>query len=41
MERTKSNFRALREMVGMSQGHLAMVCGIDSCNVRRWEDPKE
>ena len=41
MERTKSNFRALREMVGMSQGHLAMVCGIDSRNVRRWEDPKE
>ena len=41
MERTKSNFRALREMVGMSQGHLAMVCGINSRNVRRWEDPKE
>lgn len=41
MERTKSNFRALREMVGMSQGHLAMACGIDSRNVRRWEDPKE
>lgn len=41
MERTKSNFRALREMVGMSQGHLAMVCGIDSRNVRQWEDPKE
>lgn len=41
MERTKANFRALRETVGMSQAHLAKECGIDSRSVRRWEDPKE
>ncbi len=41
MQRTKANFRALRETVGMSQAHLAKELGIDSRSVRRWEDPKE
>lgn len=39
MEHTKANFKALRETVGMSQAHLAKVCGIAPRSVRRWEDP--
>lgn len=39
MEHTKANFRALREMVGISQAHLARDLGIDSRSVRRWENP--
>lgn len=39
MNRTKANFRALREIVGMSQQDMAsaMRCGLRS--VKRWEDP--
>ena len=38
MERRKENFKPLRELVGMSQAHLAKELGIDPRSVRRWED---
>ncbi len=41
MERTKANFRALREMVGLSQMDVAnlLECGLRS--VKRWEHPTQ
>ena len=39
MRHTKENFRALREMVGISQGLLAKLLHVDVRSVKRWEDP--
>lgn len=39
MQRTKINFRALREMVGISQRTLADLLDVDVRSVKRWENP--
>ena len=39
MERTKADFKALRETVGMSQSVLAEYLGVSQRSVRRWESP--
>ena len=38
MARTKAEFRALREMVGLSQADLAEEMGVTTRSVKRWED---
>lgn len=38
-ERTKAEFRAIRETVGMTQGALADALGVEQRSVRRWESP--
>lgn len=38
-ERTKAEFRAIRETVGMTQGMLADALGVEQRSVRRWESP--
>ena len=40
MERRKSDFRAMREMVGLTQDALAREVGVALRSVKRWEDPK-
>jgi hypothetical protein len=40
MDRTKAEFRAIRETVGMTQGMLADALGVEQRSVRRWESPK-
>lgn len=37
--RTKTDFRALREMVGMTQSVLAHQLGVQVISVKRWENP--
>lgn len=39
MERTKAEFRALRETVGFSQHALAAELGVSPLSVKRWERP--
>jgi DNA-binding XRE family transcriptional regulator len=39
MERTKANFRAAREIVGLSQSDLAGLVGVSTQAVKRWEHP--
>jgi DNA-binding transcriptional regulator YiaG len=39
MDRTKAEFRAIRETVGMTQGMLADALGVEQRSVRRWESP--
>lgn len=39
MERTKANFRAAREIVGLSQADLAELVGVSTQAVKRWEHP--
>lgn len=39
MARTKSEFRATRERVGMTQALLAREMGVSQRSVRYWEDP--
>lgn len=39
MERTKSDFKALREMVGMPQSILAELAKVNVQSVKRWERP--
>lgn len=39
MERTKAEFRALRETVGFSQHTLAAELGVSPLSVKRWERP--
>lgn len=39
MRHTKENFRALREMVGISQRLMAKLLHVDVRSVKRWEDP--
>lgn len=40
MKKTKTNFKALRELLGMSQQLLADLMKVDVRSVRRWESPK-
>jgi transcriptional regulator with XRE-family HTH domain len=40
MEHTRSNFRALRETVGISQLNLANRLGVNKQSVKRWENPR-
>lgn len=35
----KAEFKARREMLGLSQADLAKMLGIDTMNVKRWERP--
>ena len=37
MERTKADFKALRETVGMSQQALADALHVDKRSIQRWE----
>lgn len=37
--RTKAEFRALREMAGITQQHLADELGVQVRSVKRWESP--
>lgn len=37
--RTKADFRACRELVGMSQNLLADLLGVSITSVKRWEHP--
>lgn len=37
--RTKAEFRAIRETVGMTQAHLASMLGVEVRSVKRWENP--
>lgn len=37
--RTKAEFRALRETVGLLQGDIARELGVEERSVRRWESP--
>lgn len=39
-ERTKSEFRALRESLGITQQTLADRLGVKILSVKRWEQPK-
>lgn len=39
MERTKADFAALRETVGLTQANLADDLGVNPRSVRRWEQP--
>ena len=39
MTRTKAEFRALRETVGMTQAALAAAMGVEVRSVKRWEKP--
>ena len=39
MHRTKAAFRAIREMVGMTQHALAQELGVEVRSVKRWESP--
>lgn len=39
--RSKAEFRAMREMLGLSQNDVARLLGIDVENVKRWERPGE
>ena len=38
-DRTKADFRALREQVGMSQGDVADALDVQVLSVKRWERP--
>ena len=40
MKHTKKNFKAMRELLGMSQQLLADLMQVDVRSVRRWESPK-
>ena len=35
----KAEFRAMREMVGMTQATLADALGVEVRSVKRWESP--
>ena len=39
MKRTKADFKALRELVGMSQQALAGTLHVDKRSIQRWEAP--
>ncbi len=39
LNRTKSEFRALRETVGLLQSDIAFALGVEERSVRRWESP--
>ncbi len=39
MQKTKANFRALREMIGYTQLELADMFGVSAYSVKRWERP--
>lgn len=39
MERTKAQFRAYRESLGLSQHDVAEALGVQERSVRRWEQP--
>lgn len=39
MNRTKPNFRATREIVGLSQSDMADLVGVSTTAVKRWEHP--
>ena len=39
MKRSKADFKAMREMVGMSQSLLAKRLGVTTTSVKRWERP--
>lgn len=39
-ERTKAEFRATREMLGITQQRLADELGVRTMSVKRWESPK-
>lgn len=38
--RTKADFRALRETVGLNQAYLAQILGIHEMTVKDWEKPQ-
>ena len=38
-ERSKAEFKALRELAGISQAEMAQVLGADIKTVKRWENP--
>ena len=38
--RTKAEFRAIREQLGMSQSVLADMMDVQDRSVRRWESPE-
>lgn len=40
MERTKAEFRAIRETLGIPQQTLASMLGVNPLSVKRWELPK-
>ena len=39
MERTKEQFRAIRERVGITQAELSRIMGVSQRSVRYWENP--
>lgn len=39
MERTKTSFRAIREIIGLSQADVADMAGVSVTAVKRWEHP--
>lgn len=39
MEKNKASFRAVREMLGMSQQDVADAFGVNVKSVKRWENP--
>lgn len=39
MEKTKANFRALRDMLGLSQQDVALAADVAVMTVKRWEKP--
>lgn len=39
--RTKAEFRAIRETIGMTQAHMAHVLGVQVRAVKRWESPDD
>jgi hypothetical protein len=38
-DRSKAEFRALRETVGMTQQHMARLLNVEVRSVKRWESP--
>lgn len=40
MERSKAEFRAMRETLGITQQSLAQELGVKPLSVKRWESPK-
>ncbi len=41
MERTKANFRALRERVGLSLGELSEIINVGVRGIQRWENEEK
>lgn len=40
MARSKAEFRAIREMIGLTQAALASELGVEVRSVKRWESPE-